>query len=528
MRHNALAWVALGISGAALAGSSRFYAPLPAAQDVPAEGQKAARALSEAFESVAESMKPSVVQISIERKAMGMGMGNRGRVPGMPMPGNPRGGMNPKDFEEMLKRFFPNGPDEEDEDEAPRPRRQQFSPSGTGSGFVYDDKGHILTNNHVVADAKKIEVTFYDGQTATATVVGTDPGTDVAVIKVDTTAYKPAATGKSKGLRVGEWVLAIGSPFGLSQTVTAGIISATERNHVGINNYEAFIQTDAAINPGNSGGPLVDLNGRVIGINSAIVTATRANAGVGFAIPIDMAANLADKLIRDGKINRALLGIEVVPLTPALAKQLGMDGKAKGIMVGKIVPGSPADKAGLRWGDVLTKFQGEPILNGPSFRNLISTSDIGKPFELTYFREGKEKSASVVLAREEDVRSRITQEAGESAPAEEKKAEAEAVKFEDLGLGVQPLTPALAEQFGYSKGAEGVVVASVKEESPADDAELKVGDLISRMIVDKKVQPVKGVEDLKVADKGEDLAFYVERNGEPGRFVTLSKANKAK
>ena len=527
MRRNAVAWAALLLSGAAILSSARLTTRLPAAQDVPAEGQKAARALSEAFESVAESMKPSVVQISIERK--GMAIGNRGRMPGQPRPGNPREGINPKEFEEMLKRFFPDGEDA-------RPEREQFSPpgGGTGSGFVYDDKGHILTNNHVVADAKKIEVTFSDGQTATAKVVGTDPDADVAVIKVDTTAYKPAPLGKSKGLRVGEWVLAIGSPFGLSQTVTAGIISATERNSVGINKYEAFIQTDAAINPGNSGGPLVDLNGRVIGINSAIVTATRANAGVGFAIPIDMAVSLADKLIKDGKINRALLGIGLAPLTPSLAKQLGLDAKTTGIVVAKVdpsrpavVPGSPADKAGLKEGDVLTGFQGEPILNGPSFRNLISTSDIGKPFELTYFRDGKEQKTSVVLAHAEEVTARLDQNENDSAPAREKAAP-EAVKLDDLGLGVQPLTPALAEQFGFSKGAEGVIVASVKEGSPAEDAELKVGDLISRVIVAKKVQPVKGVDDLKAADKGDEFGLYVERAGEAGHFVTLSKVGKSK
>jgi len=524
MKRNAVAWAAIVMSTAALMSSVKLSRPLPAAQELPAEGQKAARALSEAFEAVAEAVKPSVVQISIERKS---GLGNnpllRGRIPGRPGPGGPPNGITPKDFEEMLKRFFPDQGDKDDEGDA-HPQRQQFTPSGTGSGFVYDDKGHIVTNNHVVADAKRIEVTFYDGEKASATVVGTDPETDVAVIKVDATGYRPLPQGKSKGLRVGEWVLALGSPFGLSQTVTAGIVSATERNTVGINEYEAFIQTDAAINPGNSGGPLVDMGGRVIGVNSAIVTSTRANAGVGFAIPIDMASNLADKLIRDGKVNRARLGTVLQPLSPALAKQLGLEAKSKGILINRVLEGSPADKAGLKPGDVLTRFQGEAILSVPGFRNLIATSDVGKPFELTYLREGKEQKASVVLARAEDVDARLSR--GEKPAPSRSKPKADQVEVDEFGLGVQPLTPELAEQFGFAKGAEGVVVASVKDGTPAGEAGLQAGDLISKVVVSKKIQPIRGVADFQAAAKADELAVYVERNGEPGRFLTLTRAAK--
>ena len=520
MKRNAVAWAAVVLSTASLVSSVRFSRPLPAAQEIPAEGQKAARALSEAFEAVAESVRPSVVQISVEKKA-GSGLNPllRGRTPGRPGPGGPPNGISPKDFEEMLKRFFP---DQGDDDGDAHPQREQFTPSGTGSGFVYDTKGHILTNNHVVADAKKIEVTFYDGEKAPATVVGTDPETDVAVIKVEPTGYRPLPKGNSKGLRVGEWVMAIGSPFGLSQTVTAGIVSATERNQVGINEYEAFVQTDAAINPGNSGGPLVDMGGRVIGVNSAIVTATRANAGVGFAIPIDMAGNLADKLIKDGKVSRARLGTVLQPLTPALAKQLGLEAKSKGILVNRVVEGSPADKAGLKSGDVLTRFEGESILNVPNFRNLIATSEVGKPFELTYLREGKEQKASVVLARAEEIDARLSR--GERSAPARTRSKADQVEVDDFGLGVQPLTPELAEQFGYAKESEGVVVASVKDGSPADEAGIKAGDLISKVVVSKKPRPVKGVADFRAAAEGDELAVYVERGGDPGRFLTLTKA----
>src|SRR4051812_21781030 len=354
MKRNAVAWGALVVSPAALVSSRGLTRPMPAAPSLPAESQKAANALSDAYVAVADFVKPSVVQISVARKDKGtIRIPGRGR---MPFPG-PGGNLEPKDFEEMLKRFF--GPDG-------RPEKQQFGPAaeGTGSGFVFDDRGHILTNNHVVESAEKITVTFNDGVEASATVVGTDPQSDVAVIKVDNTSYRPLQRGVSSKLKVGELVMAVGSPFGLSQTVTTGIISATERNEFGINgpdSYESFLQTDAAINPGNSGGPLVDMSGRVIGINSAIVSGSRGNDGVGFAIPIDLASNVADKLIKDGKVSRARIGIALEALAPAMAKQLGIDPQTKGVLVNDVVPGSPADKAGLKSGDVITEFNGAPI-----------------------------------------------------------------------------------------------------------------------------------------------------------------------
>jgi len=512
MKRNAVAWAALVVSGAALVSSRGVSRPLPAADEVQAEGQKEAKALSKAFGAVADFVKPSVVQISVERHGgPRMGLGRRG---GVPKPGNPHEGVDPKDFEEMLRRFFPDA----------RPERQQFSPGGTGSGVIYDDKGHILTNAHVVEDAKKIMVTFHDGETAVGTVVGSEPDADIAVIKVDTTAYRPAPKGRSKDLRVGEWVMALGSPFGLSQTVTAGIVSATERTSVGINEYEAFIQTDAAINPGNSGGPLADMDGRVIGINSAIVTASRSNAGVGFAIPIDMAANLADKLIKDGKVNWARLGAALQPLTPTLAKQLGYEPKTKGLLLNRVVEGSPADKAGLKTGDILTKFEGEPVFNVRGFRNLIATRDLGKTYGLTYLREGDEKTASVELARAEEIDARLERERPASPRVQVDKNQ---VEVKDFGLSVLPLTAELAEQLGYAEGSEGVVIADVKDGSPAQDAGLKAGDLVSQVVIRKKVQPVQGVDEfLQAASQGDEFAAFVQRGNKPGRYVTLTKVGK--
>jgi serine protease Do len=519
MKRNAVAWAALVVSAAALASSQGLTPRVPAAPELPAEGQKTARALSEAFEAVADFIKPSVVQITVQRKAGTRTLTIPRRSPN---PNNPDGRL-PKDFEDMLKRFF--GPDF-------APENQQFGgiAEGTGSGFVYDDKGHILTNNHVVSGAEKITVTFHDGTEAAATVVGTDKDTDVAVIKVDNTHYRPVQKGQSKGLKVGEWVLAVGSPFGLEQTVTAGIISATERDEVGINKYESFIQTDASINPGNSGGPLVDMDGRVVGINSAIVTGNRsmlgtgANAGVGFAIPIDMASTVADKLIKDGKVSRARLGVRLEPLTPALSKQLGLDEKTKGTLVIQVVPGSPADKAGLKEGDVIVRFDSKPIPSGSTLVNLVGASDVGKTYSLDYLRDGKEQSARVVPAPEDQVVFDIErqQQGGSTA-----RREAPKPSSDEFGLSLQPLTPELASQFGYPKGSEGLVVTSVKEDSPAAAAGLEAGDLITKVIQDKKIRPVEGLKEFEnLASKSDELGLFVQSADTPGHFVTLSRAKK--
>jgi len=334
MKRNAVSWAALAVATAALVSSRGLTRPMPAAPSLPAESQKAANALSDAFVAVAEFVKPSVVQISVERKGKStirIPGGNRNPFQG---PGRGNGNEVPKDFEEMLKKFF--GPEF-------RPEREQFGPAaeGTGSGFVYDDRGHVLTNNHVVEGSSKITVTFNDGVEASATVVGTDPKSDVAVIKVDNTSYRPLQRGTSGKLKVGEMVMAVGSPFGLSQTVTTGIISATERNEFSINgpdSYESFLQTDAAINPGNSGGPLVDMSGRVIGINSAIVSGSRGNDGVGFAIPVAIARQVADSLIGSGKVVRGYLGLAPADLTPAVELQYGQKAGAFVQDVGALWP----------------------------------------------------------------------------------------------------------------------------------------------------------------------------------------------
>jgi serine protease Do len=530
MKRNAVAWVALIVSTAALASSWGVSRPLPAAPKVTAESQKTAHALSEAFNTVAEFVKPSVVQISVTKKG-GANAIRRGRNPfqGPNGPNFPNGPQNlePKDFEEMLKRFFgPGG----------RPEREQFGRGveGVGSGFVYDDRGHIVTNNHVVEDANKITVTFYDGVEATAKVVGTDPQTDVAVIKVENTDYRPLPKGVSGKLKVGEMVMAVGSPYRLDQSVTTGIVSATDRNDLGINDvpnaYESFIQTDAAINPGNSGGPLVNMDGEVIGVNSAIMTGGRGNDGVGFTIPMDLASTIADNLIKHGKVRRSRVGIALEPLSPVMARQFGLDPKVKGVVVGQVVPGSPAEKAGLKSGDVLTAFNGNPIASLPSFRLLVASTESGREIPLSYWREGKSHSATIVPAPADQVVFDIEKNREKAVAEDEKKEEnpkTDKVEVADFGLEVQALTPELAAHFGHKKDAQGLLVSDVKEGSPAADEGIEPGMLISRIVKNKRSTALTTVKDFQeLAGKSDELAVYVETPRGGGHYVTLTKPKK--
>jgi serine protease Do len=292
-----------------------------------------------------------------------------------------------------------------------------------------------------------------------------------------------------------------------------------------INEYESFLQTDAAINPGNSGGPLVDMTGHVIGINSAIYTGGRGNDGVGFAIPIDMAANIAEKLIKDGKVSRARVGIALQPLTPAIAKQLGIDPETKGVLVGEVLPGSPAEKAGLKPGDVITRFNGQAIASLPSFRLTVAASDVGKSFTLNYYRDGEERKTTIVPAAADKVV--FAQERESAEPAESKATAPEATAIKDFGLEVQPLTADLAKPLGLPADTHGLLISDVKEGSPADAAGLEKGQVITQVVVHQKLQPVKSVKEFKdLVGKSDEIALYVQSSKGASRFVTLAKATK--
>jgi serine protease Do len=499
---------------------------MPAAPKVPLEGQQAAKALSEAYEAVAEFVRPAVVTITVQKKA-----GNMPQIPGMPnmrrfqFPPRGNDNMTPRDFEDMLRKFF--GPEG-------NPEKEQFGfrNQGVGSGFVYDNRGHILTNNHVVENAEKITVAFYDGVEATAKVVGTDKASDVAVIKVDNTSYQPLPKGDSTKLKVGELVMAVGSPFELSQSVTTGIISALDRNNLGINRvspteagYESFIQTDAPINRGNSGGPLVNMNGEVIGINSAIVSGSTGNDGIGFAIPMKLANSVAEMLIKDGKVHYARIGIALNPLTPALARSLGLEEGAKGVLVGDVAPGSPADKAGLKQGDVITSFAGEKVQDHSSFRLKVATSEVSKSYEIGYVRDGQKRSTSITPAPADKVRFAL-EDTEDGAKDRSEKAEPAKTAISAFGLEVQPLTAELAKPLGLPAGVKGVVVSSVKDGSPAAEAGIQEGDVITKVVRNRRIQPLTSVQEFQnLASNADELALYVQ-SGRLGRFVTLSKNAK--
>jgi serine protease Do len=293
---------------------------------------------------------------------------------------------------------------------------------------------------------------------------------------------------------------------------------------VGINDYESFIQTDAPINRGNSGGPLVNMNGEVVGINSAIVSGGSGNDGIGFAIPMKLASSVADMIIKDGKVRYARIGIELAPLTPSLARQFGLDPTTKGVLVGNVLPGSPADKAGLRQGDVITSFAGEKVQDRSSFRLKVATSEVAKPYEIGYLRDGKERTASIVPAPADKVVFDIERKdrSEEGTP----KSEPAKAAINDFGLEVQPLTAELAKPLGLPATLKGLVVSSVKEGSPAAEAGIQEGDIITKVVRNRRIQPVTGVEDFQsFASKADELALYVQ-SGKLGRFVTLSKAAK--
>jgi len=396
---------------------------------------------------------------------------------------------------------------------------------GLGSGFVYDNRGHILTNNHVVENSEKIEVTFHDGVKVKATVVGTDNQSDVAVIKVDNTSYPPLQRADSNKLKVGALVMAVGSPFGFSQTVTTGIISALERNAVGVNNYESFIQTDAAINRGNSGGPLVDMNGDVIGINSVIVSGSSGNDGIGFSIPINMASSVAEMLIKDGKVHYARIGIELAPLTPAVARDMGLDEGTKGVLVQSVLPGSPAEKAGLKEDDVIIGFAGEKVQGLSSFRLKVATSEVAKPYEIKVIRDGKERSVSIVPAAAEKIV--FEQELDDQNRQSQNPVDREKTMIDDFGLEVQPLTPALAKQLGLPENQKGLLVSSVKSGSPAAEEGIEEGDVITKVIRDRKVQSLTTVKQFQdLTSKSDELSLNVRSGKSGGRYVHLTKKGK--
>jgi serine protease Do len=396
-----------------------------------------------AISRVSEALKPAVVHIDITGTIV-----QQAPQFGFPFGDNP-----------FFRYFF--GPQQQQEP-------QKIPIKALGSGVIISNKGYILTNNHVVANADTIEVELYDGTKQKAKLIGTDPSTDLAVIKIDPTpAMKYAPLGDSDTLRVGEWVVAIGSPRGFDWTVTAGIISAKHRTGIGAlgpAGYEDFIQTDAAINPGNSGGPLINLNGEVIGINSLIISASQGSEGMGFAIPSNMAREISESLIKHGKVIRGYMGVNIQDFTPDMAKGLKLKGQTKGAIVTEVVPGGPAEKAGVEQGDIIIKFSGNPVENSSQLRNLVAKTDPGAAAKVTLLRNGQEMELSLTVGDLSKAQKEVQLQVGDQL----------------LGVSVEKVTPQIAEEMGLSKAA-GVIITSVAPGSPAERAGLIKGDIIYRV-----------------------------------------------
>jgi serine protease Do len=379
---------------------------------------------------------------------------------------------------------------------------QEYRQNALGTGFVIDREGFILTNNHVVEQTEELKVRLSDEKEYEAQIIGRDPKTDLALIKID--AQKPLiplTLGDSDSLEVGDWVVAIGNPFGLGNTVTAGIVSAKYRQ-IGGGPYDNFIQTDASINPGNSGGPLLDMDGKVIGVNSAIFSQSGGNIGIGFAIPINMAKQLLPQL-REGKVRRSWLGVMVQNVTPELKSKLGL-GTDEGALVSDVVSGGPAEKAGIKRGDVILQFDGQVIRSSRDLPFIVASTPIGKKVGVDVMRENQRIHLQV---KTEELK-----EETEAAPPSKTPPH--------LGIEVQDITPEMAKNYDLSR-TSGVIVVRVENGSPAEEAGMAAGDIIVE--IDKK--PVGDIEALNNlltgVEEGDTILFLIDRGGTT-IFVTLN------
>jgi serine protease Do len=425
------------------------------------------------FAEIAEKLSPTVVNIKVTKT----------EKVGFDHPQIPEG-----PFGDFFERFFKDMP------QGPQSRKIQ----GAGSGVIISSDGYILTNNHVVEGAREITVTLSDKQEYRAKVVGRDPKTDLAVVKIDAPKSLPAASlGNSDQLKVGEWVVAIGNPFGLSDTVTAGIVSAKGRV-IGAGPYDDFIQTDASINPGNSGGPLLNMKGEVVGINTAILP---EGQGIGFAIPVNTAKPLIPQLESKGKVTRGYLGVNIQSISTELAKALKLK-ETRGALVADVVEGSPAEKAGVKRGDVIVAYNGNAVEDSHTLPAMVAATPVGREITLTVLRDGKEQQLRMEVGK---------------LPSDETKAEAEESAQPaggKLGLRLHTVNPELARQLGL-RADQGVVVMGVEPGSPAAEAGIQQGDVI--LEVNRK--PVTSINDVKE---------QVSKTGDGDQVLLLVQRDQAK
>ncbi|MEW6066769.1 MAG: DegQ family serine endoprotease [Nitrospirota bacterium] len=455
---------------------NQVYTPRIAAPNVPRQIMETSRAFSE----IVSTVSPAVVNISTTKII------NRDA-----------------NLEDPLFEFF----DPFREFDIPEKRKEQ----SLGSGVIVSPDGYIVTNNHVVEEGKDIKVTLLDRSSFKGKIVGTDPKTDIAILKIDANSLPMLKWGDSEKLQVGEFVLAIGNPYGLSHTVTMGIISAVGRANVGIADYEDFIQTDAAINPGNSGGPLVNIKGELIGINTAIFSRTGGYQGIGFAVPSNMVRLVMEQLVQSGKVTRGWVGVTIQDLTPELSHKFGFK-KAGGAIVSDVAKGSPAWEAGIRKDDIVVEFNGKEVKDVSNLRNMVAQSKIGVKIPIKIFRSGKEYTLKALVVE-------YPRDAAADVPHQlPANTDAEAL----AGLTVKDLTKEIIRQLGLNKDEKGVIVLKVKPGSPADEAEVKKGDIIKeieRKVINSTKEFYEVASNMK---NNEAVLLFIDRGGK--KFYVVLKA----
>ncbi len=484
LQKSTLAAIALATVGiAAWKAPERTVSAAPTSVAAPA-GSVAALSVAPviSYAPVVDRVMPAVVTVRVEKR----------------MSATPTDGQIPDD--DLFRRFFgPNMP------QMPRRRQPRGVQRGLGSGVIVTQDGYILTNNHVVDDADEVRVELPDRRTFTAKVVGTDPASDLAVLKINASSLPTLALGDSDAVKVGDVVLAVGNPLGVGETVTSGIISAKGRTTDRGDSYQDFLQTDAPINHGNSGGALVSASGELIGINSQILSPSDGNIGLGFAIPSNMARNVMDQLIKHGTVRRAKLGVTVQSVTADLAASLGLP-SARGALVSNVEDGSPAAQAGLKQGDVITEYNGKPVSDSNQLRNDVASSTPGSSVSMKVYRDGRTDTVQAKL--------------GELAAKRDKSDSPSDDRGEGtFGMSVQPLTPDLAERAGVPRGTHGVLVTDLDPYGIAADSGIQEGDVIEK--VDGKT--VKTAAELKSAldrQDGKPSLVVVNRRG-TDIFVTL-------
>lgn len=498
--------------GTCLSQTTKTYAANKQASETTTEQLNTALHFEHVFENVVNQVKPAVVSItSVKTFKQSKQKQKQRQMPNDRFHSQPRPGPDQEQEEEQFQQFRDFfGDDFYDKFFRPRYPEGDYKIQGLGSGVIIDsEKGYIITNNHVVEDADELKINLGDKREFDGKVIGSDPQTDVAVVKIEGKNLPSAKLGDSDTIRAGQWAIAIGNPFGLSQTVSIGVISATGRANVGVAAYEDMIQTDAAINPGNSGGPLVNIKGEIIGINTAIFTRSGGYQGIGFAIPINMVKIIMKDLVEKGKVTRGWLGVVIQDIDPALAKSFNVT-VTEGVLVSDIQDGSPAKEAGFERGDIVIEYDGKSIRDVNHLRNSVAQTEVNKKVKVKVLRDGKEKELTVKIGEQ---------------PADLFAAgPGEAPSGKDLGMTVQNITKEIAKSLGIEEES-GVIVAEVQPGSPAALSEVREGDLVKEINRKKISNVTEFKKALSEADKEKGVLMLIKR-GEFSRYVIIKTKEK--